>query len=316
MTEQALSVQPFSLIPVPADGPLPSWMDGWLAELDRVQVRSRGCPPRDPAAARSALRAHLARREVAVARTADGWAFCAVRRVVHPLTGLAETSLTRFAATAAEPAALLLDELARRDLLDRCTVETEAAPDGRQRALIEHGFTENVLVLRHPLEPAAGPDAAGPGPALAELDLHPVRGEETGFVIECLATALRRGLAGTQPATDLAAWAREHYLLDDGSALCLVGRLDGIPVGHGLGYRRKDRYGIDSVLYLVDVFVVPSCQGRGLSRAISAEIMRVAAREGYQVVESDVLLTSSSDGLRQGLRAAGWSEDRIRWGRG
>jgi hypothetical protein len=44
--------------------------------------------------------------------------------------------------------------------------------------------------------------------------------------------------------------------------------------------------------------------------------MRVAAREGYQVVESDVLLTSSSDGLRQGLRAAGWSEDRIRWGRG
>jgi GNAT superfamily N-acetyltransferase len=154
---------------------------------------------------------------------------------------------------------------------------------------------------------------AAPDPA---LDIHPVRPDEAGFVVECLVTALGRGLAQDEPAVDLAAWARTRYQLHDKATVCLVGSLDGRAVCHGLGYRRADRHGRARVLYLVDVFVVAEYQGRRLSQAMSAAMMGQAREAGYEVIESDVVLAPGSERLRDGLRRAGWTEDRVRWSRG
>jgi hypothetical protein len=309
MTRRAAGAPSFSLTTIGPDESLPSWGQAWLAELGDIQRRAKGRAPAGGSAA-ARLVTHLKGREAAVARSADGRAFCAVRQVVHPLTGLSETSLTRFAATADEAAELLLSELGSRGLLDRCSVEVELPADGRHAALAAKGFTEHVLVVRREL--TGVPAREEPE---SSLDLHRLRDEEAGFVIDCLATALQRGLSGSPSVVDLAGWAKDHYPLDS-SALCMVGRLSDQPVCHALGYRRKDRYGIESVLYLVDVFVTPGHQGLGLSRMATAAIMRAAAIEGYQIAESDVMLAGGSDGLRAGLRSAGWTEDRVRWTRG
>lgn len=310
MTNQVTGEQSFALHTIPAGQALPRWGQLWVDELARISDRS-GRPARANAAdLRSRLVRILACREAAVARTTDGCAFAGVRRVAHPLTGARETSVIRFAATADTAADLLLAELDRRGLLDRCSTEVEAAPDSRHGALARHGFAERVLTVWYD---SAG---AGPAPIPADVDVHPLRPAETGFVLECLAIALRRGLGGEQAAVDLTAWAKDQYPLGGHGELCLVGTCAGRPVCHGLGYSRPDRYGTGRVLYLVDVFVVPEYQGRGLSRLVTAAMMRRATETGYRVVESDVMLSPGSDGLRVGLRNAGWAEDRVRWSRG
>jgi hypothetical protein len=278
----------------------------WLAELTRTELRGR---PAAAAFGHARLAADLTDRQVAVARSGDGWAFAAVRRMVHPLTHDGETSVTRFAATSPAAASALLAGLGERELLDRCSTEVDAAPDARQDALAAHGFVEQVLVLRR--EVATVPVGGDP-----ELDIHPVRPEEAGFVVDCLATALRRGLGDADPAVDLAGWARTRYRLADPDTICLVGTVDGRPACHGLGYRRADRHGSRSVLYLTDVFVLPEHHSRGFSRTVTAAMACAAAEAGYEVLESDVVLRPDSAALRAGLSRAGWTEDRIRWMRG
>ncbi len=306
MTRQTTAERSFTLETPSREGPRPPWERIWLDELNRSERRSRP----SPAAIRSSLPPDLARREVAVARTPEGWAFAGVRRVVHPLTHLAETSVNRFAATAEAAANLLLDGLDRRGLLSRCSTEVDVLPDHRHGALASHGFAQRVLILRHDTT------AVAPAAPAHALDIHPVRPGEAGFVVECLATALARGLGGDQSAVDLAEWARARYPLEDPATMCVVGTWDGRPVCHGLGRGRVDRHGAGPVLYIVDVFVVPGYQGRGLSQMVSTALMGMAAEQGYQVAESDVVLRPGSDGLLERLRRAGWAEDRVRWSRG
>lgn len=299
----------FTLQRIPRDGPRPPWEQTWLGELARVDQHNRPLHPTSVAVIGSCLARELAERDSAVATTGDGWAFAAIRQATHPLTQVVETSVTRFAATAPTAATLLLAELRERELLDHCNVELDAIRDCRHDALAGQGFTEQLVVLRQ--EPAAAVSVA-PDPA---LDIHVVRPTEIEFVVECLVTALRRGLGEDRPSVDLDEWARARYRPADPATLCLVGTWNGRPVCHGLGYRRPDRYGVRSVLYLADVFVIPEFQGRGISRMMSVAVMRAALERGCEVVESDVVLAPGSAKLREVLRDAGWREDRVRWRR-
>ncbi|WP_433475106.1 N-acetyltransferase family protein [Spirillospora sp. CA-142024] len=302
----------FEMVTVDPAAP-PEWVGTWAAELARTRQRNRGRAPGDPAVVRDRLLTALATRPAAVARTGQGTAYCAVGRADHPLTGRPEVTLSRFVGTASDAVDVLLDGLAGEDALARCTVEVEARRDCRHGGLADHGFTESVLTARHGTGNA---DRAPAAPGHPELRLRRARADDADFVADCLTTALRRGLSGEAPAVDLDAFARERYALTGDGVLCLVGEVDGRRACHGFGHARTDRYGIDRVLYLVDVFVLPEHHGNGLSTATTAALLAAADEAGYGVVESDVVLGPVSDRLRTGLRAAGWTEDRVRWSRG
>ncbi|MFI8946890.1 GNAT family N-acetyltransferase [Streptomyces sp. NPDC053750] len=280
-----------------------AWARLWLAELERRTDRS----PQDASLIRDRLARARERTEVLHARARDGSeAFAGMAEHRHPLTGQREIVLSHLAAE--RPSAL-------RELLAKLPVggqaaalETAGVPGDEIAAIMRQAsFEPHVLTLRHRTVPQA-PLPKGP------LDIHVARTAELGFVYDCLATALGRGLYDESTVTDLREWARSKFELT-GTSVCLVGTLDGRPVCHGLGVPRPDRYSGGKVLYVVDVFVIPEEHSRGFSRMVSAALLRRAAERGHQVLESDLVIGPNSDKLLDGLRDAGWVADRLRWRR-
>jgi hypothetical protein len=300
----------FRLLPAQTDRVVPA-QDRWVSWiLDRQEART-SLPELDGDYLARRIRAGIAVRDVALAETAGGWAASAFRASAHPITGRREVTIQWLAASAPDPLDRLLASLDARGLLDSCTVVVEAEPDLRTKALAQYRFAPQVLTVRHQVVIS---DAEAI-PPVDNFRLEPAQPEDYPFVLDCLATALRRGLAPAEQHHDVTGWARSVLPPHRTDSVCLIGFLGDQRVCHGLGYPRADRYSDRTVLYLLDVFVVPEHHDMGLARAATMAVMAEAARQGYATVESDVVLGPESELLRTRLRTAGWAEDRIRWSR-
>jgi hypothetical protein len=270
--------------------------------------------------AAQALRRQVSGRRVAEARARDAAgnvrrAFAALRRSHHPLTGATELTLLSAAADAAAPFDALLTELGRTADADRA-IALELSPPPELRAevaalLEKHGFAVTQVGVRLDL------DARGePGERDDDIDLHPMRAEEVGFVRSCLATAVRRGLAGAECRVDLEDWiARNLALPPTPGALCLVACVDGIPVCHATGRLRTDDFTGERVIDVLDTFVLPEWKSRGLSRLATAALLDAAAADGARSAHSSVVADGGHERLLDALGAAGWQETGRQWRR-
>lgn len=101
--------------------------------------------------------------------------------------------------------------------------------------------------------------------ALAEYEtlLHEVQATEEAF---------RRLLFGTPPR----AWA-------------IIAEWDGAPVGFALWYYSVSTFDGRAKLYVEDVFVNPEARGKGIGKALFAELARRALAEGCSRMEWSVL---------------------------
>jgi GNAT superfamily N-acetyltransferase len=193
-------------------------------------------------------------------------------------------------------------------------LELSPPPDLRAETaglLEKHGFAVTQVGVRLDL------DARGePGERADDIDLHPMRAEEVGFVRSCLATAVRRGLAGADCQVDLEDWiARNLALPPVPEALCLVASVDGVPVCHATGRVRTDEFTGERVVDVVDTFVLPEWKSRGLSRLATAALLDAAAAAGARSAHSSVVADGGHERLLAALGGAGWQETGRQWRR-
>lgn len=69
----------------------------------------------------------------------------------------------------------------------------------------------------------------------------------------------------------------------------LIAELDGAPVGFALWFRNFSTFLARPGIWLEDLFVRPEARGRGVGKALLAELARIAVERGYGRVEWWVL---------------------------
>lgn len=243
----------------------------------------------------------------------DGVTVAAARLVDcrHPVTRLADRRLEGLclAEDAEDPAGAVAELLSRvpADLDVRVELPAGPAAERLRHAARQVGFREEILTVRR--SAVAVPDPGGWSP-------RPAGPQDADFVYDCLAVAVRRGLAGRTAAVDVGEWVRERWPGPAGPDVrCVLAELDGRPVGHAYALIVPDRYLATRTAHVIDVFVLPEARGRSCSQALVAALGRELEAGGVANLESEVVLGGRTDtaGLVAGLLAAGWRVDRAWW---
>jgi len=154
-----------------------------------------------------------------------------------------------------------------------------------------------------------------PHPTTTPSQIRAATAADAEFVYECLATAVRNGLGGARTQVDVDDWIRTRYarLLRPG-VTCVVAESAGQPVGHAYATAGPDRYGPGLCGYLHDVFVRPAAKGQGCAHALTDALAERLSADDVPILEGEVIMAGGEQtALRDGLRAAGWREDRMRW---
>lgn len=73
------------------------------------------------------------------------------------------------------------------------------------------------------------------------------------------------------------------------TAECIIGELDGAPMGFALFFHNFSTWLGRPGLYLEDLFVRPAARGRGLGQALFAHVARIAVQRGCGRMEWSVL---------------------------
>jgi hypothetical protein len=250
-----------------------------------------------------------ARRTVGVRESGQILAAARLSPRRHPLTQRKETWLEGLVAEDDSDGAmqqllrfLPADQDVRVELPVRGTGARLAGP------LSEAGFRPEVLVVRRSTALTAGD--------LSHVVVRQAVTADADYIYDCLERAVRQGLCGEDCVVDLPAWLRRRFDVVSGTdAFCMVAEYDGERAGHAFAYLRPDRYVAERCGYLMDVFVTGP-RGRGISHALTTAICQQLGQRGISMIESDVFLDRGNpDQLREGLRTAGWYEDRLRWHR-
>jgi GNAT superfamily N-acetyltransferase len=115
---------------------------------------------------------------------------------------------------------------------------------------------------------------AAPGDAALVLSFIEALADYERLRHECLATVdeIDRALFGPDPVPRV-----------------LVAELDGAPVGFALWFRNFSTFLARPGIWLEDLFVRPEARGRGVGKALLAELARIAVERGYGRVEWWVL---------------------------
>ena len=82
---------------------------------------------------------------------------------------------------------------------------------------------------------------------------------------------------------------RAQMLLDKPPFECLIGELDGEPVGFALFFHNYSTWTGKPGIYLEDLFVRPSARGHGLGKALLVHLARIACARGCGRFEWAVL---------------------------
>ena len=77
----------------------------------------------------------------------------------------------------------------------------------------------------------------------------------------------------------------EHWLFDKEAAEVLFAAVDGKEVGFALYFSNFSTFLGKAGLYLEDIFVLPKYRGRGVGKALLAELARIAVERGYGRME-------------------------------
>jgi len=231
-------------------------------------------------------------------------AACRVSECLHPLTLRRDLRVEGLCAAPAGAAALL--DALPHDLEVRVELPLLGTARALQPTLRQLGFRPEVLLVRRPT------DGLRPAP---DWQIRAATAQDTDFLYDCLAAAVRNGLNGTSAQVDIDDWIRTRYarLLRPG-VTCVIAELDGRPVGHGYVTAGPDRYGRGPCGFLHDVFVLPAAKGLGCAHALTGALGERLSAGGVPVLEGEVIMTGGDKtALRGGLHAAGWREDRMRW---
>ena len=73
----------------------------------------------------------------------------------------------------------------------------------------------------------------------------------------------------------------EYWLFDEQAAEVLFAIADGKEVGFALYFNNFSTFLGKAGLYLEDIFVIPQYRGRGIGKALFAELARIAVERGY-----------------------------------
>jgi GNAT superfamily N-acetyltransferase len=291
----------------------------WVSALTAVMLGAGGEENPDPEYVRAAAQERVTSGggELGVTAVRDGGRLIAAARVVecrHPLTHRHDLRIEDLATVPGLRSADVITAVSR--LLDTVPaglpVRIELpvrGPAATAAATLGHaGFVPEVLSLRR--------TTADPPPADG-WPVRPATPADTGFVRDCLARAIRNGLAGEPTAVDVDVdeWVRARFadpLHTD--ATCVITESNGLAVGHAYATAGPDRYHRSRLAVVHDVFVVPEAKGRGAARALTTALAAELSRQGIPVMEGEVIMRGDPQReLRAGLATTGWHEDRMRW---
>lgn len=284
----------------------------------------------EPSAFVERLRSEVGDRPVAVAwhrdagRSGARLAFAGLRRSRHPLTGARELTLLCCVAETAEALRCLLAGLDELDGGERPPITFELDPPEELReeiaaVLDDLGYVPRQILVSlnlvaddpsgEPADPDRTPVPAGDGVCFRPMEQH-----EAGFVRDCLAVAVRRGLAGVAPVVDLPAWIRHGIPLPPAAdVLCVIGAVDADPVCHALGRIGTDPLTGAKYTEVIDTFVIPERRAGGLSHRAAGALLDAARSAGCRSARSSAVVDGTQERLVAGLARAGWKEVGRQW---
>ena len=125
-------------------------------------------------------------------------------------------------------------------------------------------------------------------PAMTELSIRTATADDAetilGLIVE-LAIYEREPDAVDATAAGLRAQLEQEHPPFE----CLIGEIDGAPVGFALFFRNYSTWRGVPGLYLEDLYVQPEHRGAGLGVALLAELAAIAVERGYARVDWQVL---------------------------
>jgi GNAT superfamily N-acetyltransferase len=297
-----------------ADGETPQW----VAALVALALGGAADEPTDPEHIRGTVRDRITTEGGSRAATAvhDGGRSVAAARLIecrHPVTLRTDLRIEDLAALAGPLPSADLTAVTSR-LLDalpeglpvRAELPVRGPAAALAAALGAAGFVPEVLSVRR---------ATADVPLVDVCPIRPATPADTSFVQDCLARAIRNGLAGEPPAVDLDEWVRRRFADPfHTGATCLIAERQGRSVGHVYATVGPDRYRRIRLASIHDVYVIPEAKRQGVAHALTGALAAQLSRSGVSMMEGEVILRGDPrQVLRAGLAAAGWREDRIRW---
>lgn len=240
---------------------------------------------------------------------------CAESPVAHYSEGVVSDLL----AAHADSAALLLakaEALATAKGLPFLYAESAVWLEDATRAFTARGWRSSGLFVKLPLERPVEPvQPAAPYAIRAAVP------DDAEFVLECLFTANTRSLGDDEQRHFDAAKTRETLRAAYAPLLraerhVLLLECDGAACGHNLiELDRAHRYTGSAEVELVDTFVLPAHEGRGLSRALSTHGIDACRTMGYRWMTGSVLFEGSSKGdqILESLKRTGWQAEYWLW---
>jgi GNAT superfamily N-acetyltransferase len=142
--------------------------------------------------------------------------------------------------------------------------------------------------------------------------VRPAAPEDRSFVLGLLARAVAAGYEEQGVECDLEGARRvaeaEYPLGADGPLSSVVAVRGDRPIGHGTWtLDAEDEVTGEPFVELVDVFVLPDEEGRGVTQAIVAAIERAVAAHGRRLLGHVVAEREGGDArILRGLLASGW----------
>jgi hypothetical protein len=289
-------------------------LDWWREALYTQVIGGAGGEPSEPRHVRSFVETAIVADggtsgTVAVRDASVVTAACRVAHTQHPVTLVKDLLIEGLcAAPGREPDIVELLGHVPPDLEARVELPVNGPAAALENPLRTLGFQPEVLTIRRPTADLRPP---------VDWRIRPATERDHDFVYHSLATAVGRGLFGRESRVDVEAWVRERFPAPAGEDVtCVVADSEDGLLGHAYATLRPDRYRPGSCGYVVDVLVLPSAQGRGGSRALTAGLGAALCASGITVMESEVAFGRGGvdpTPLRTNLVSAGWREDRMRW---
>ena len=147
-----------------------------------------------------------------------------------------------------------------------------------------------------------------------DVSVRPATADDMGLIID-----LVRGLAAyenlSQAMVGTEAQLREHLFGQTRYARATIGEIGGEAVGYALFFPTYSTFLTKPGLWLEDLFVLPQARGKGLGRALLADLATTAVAEGCGRLEWSVLdWNEPSIAFYKGLGARpvdGWTNYRL-----